>query len=62
MNAEEWKRLDRDGRRLILFRQPGIQSRIARELGVSTATVSLVFWGKATSARVLDAILKAVTP
>ena len=45
---------------MILCRNPGIQSQIARAYGVSTATVSLVWNGKTTSARVLDAILKEV--
>ena len=62
MRVEDWHNLDADERRMILCRHPGIQSKIARELGVSTATVSLVWRGRVTSARVLDAILKEVKP
>ena len=60
MRAEDWNNLDEDERRMILCRHPGIQAQIAMELDVAPATVSLVWWGKATSARILHAILKAV--
>ena len=60
MSAKEWNNLDADEKRMIICRNPGIQSKIAREMGVATATVSLVWWGKATSARILAAILREV--
>ena len=62
MSAKEWNNLDADEKRMIICRNPGIQSKIAREMGVSTTTVSLVWWGQTTSARVLAAILKEVKP
>ena len=62
MRAAIWHQLDSNERRTILCNNPGIQSKIARELGVAQATVSLVWWGKATSARILTAILKVVKP
>ena len=60
MRASIWNKLDSNERRTILCNHPGIQAQIARELGVAQSTVSLVWWGKATSARILDAILKEV--
>ena len=53
LTTEDWKKLDEAELRAILCNYPGIQAQIAKELGVSQATVSLVWHGKATSARVL---------
>ena len=48
---------------MLLRRHPGVQAKVARALDVSEGLVSRVWWGKATSsARILDAILKAVKP
>ena len=58
MRVRSWNNLDAVEKRMIICRNPGIQSKIAREMGVATATVSLVWWGKATSARILAAILQ----
>ena len=62
MRAEDWKKLTEGERRFILCCNPGIQARIARDLDVAPATVSLVWSGKGTSARILTAILKVVKP
>ena len=45
---------------MLLRRNPGVQAKIARALDVSEGLVSRVWWGKATSARIMAAILKAV--
>ena len=60
LTAEDWKKLDEAERRMILCQHPGIQAQIARKLDVSQATVSLVWWCRATSARILAAILERV--
>ena len=49
LTTEDWKKLDEAELRAILCNYPGIQAQIAKELGVSQATVSLVWHGKATS-------------
>ena len=47
---------------VLLRRHTGVQAKVARTLGVSEGLVSRVWWGKATSARILTAILKVVKP
>ena len=58
--VESWAWLTEPSRAVLLRRHPRIQSEIARELGVSQTTVSRVWWGKVTSARVLAAIIERV--
>ena len=51
----------RDSARVLLLRyHRGIQTEIARDLGVSQVSVSNVWWCRATSARILAAILERV--
>ena len=45
---------------MLLRRNPGLQSKVARTLDVSEGLVSRVWWGKAKSARILTAILRKV--
>ena len=60
MTKRTWERLTEPDKAMLLRRSPGIQAKIARTIGVSQGLVSRVWWGDSTSARVLDAILKAV--
>ena len=45
---------------VLLRRNPGLQAKVARTLGVSAGQVSRVFWGQTKSARILKAILARV--
>ena len=60
MKKRTWDRLTEASKAMLLRRNPGVQAKIARALDVSEGLVSRVWWGKATSARILDAILKEV--
>ena len=57
-----WLALSETSKARVLRRHPGLQAKVARTLGVSEGLVSRVWWGKATSARILKAILKVVKP
>ena len=60
MTKQTWERLTEPDKAMLLRRHPGVQAKVARTLDVSEGLVSRVWWGQATSARVLDAILKEV--
>ena len=60
MTKKVWLLLTKRDRGILVRRNPGAQAKVSRKLGVSDGLVSRVWWGKATSARVLDAILKVV--
>ena len=60
MTKRAWLLLTKRAKGILVRRNPGAQAKVSRKLGVSDGLVSRVWWGKATSARVLDAILKAV--
>ena len=60
MTKKTWSELTEADKAMLLRRNPGLQSKVARKLAVSQATVSQVWWGKTKSARILKAILKAV--
>ena len=62
MTKQAWSKLTEYGKAALVRKNPGVQAHVARELGVGQGLVSRVWSGKATSARVLDAILKAVKP
>ena len=62
MKKRTWAELMEADKAMLLRRHPGAQAKVARTLGVSQGLVSRVWWGKATSARVLTAILKVVKP
>lgn len=47
--------LSRSCLRMILLQNPGSMAKIARELGITRQTVSMVMQGRATSARILEA-------
>ena len=47
---------------MLLRSNRGVTAKVARTLGVSQGLVSRVWWGKATSARILAQILKVVKP
>ena len=55
---QDWAHLSDSDRGVLLRRHPGIQAEIARELGVTHAAVSNVWWGKAKSERILKEIQK----
>ena len=56
----QWALLSESERALLLRRNPRIQSEIARDLDVGQSTVSRVWWGQTTSARILKAICARV--
>ena len=58
--VESWASLKDSERAIMLRRRFGIQAEIARDLGVSQVSVSNVWWCRATSARILAAILERV--
>ena len=60
MTKKTWSRLTERAKIMLSHRNRGIQSKVARALDVSQGSVSRVWWGKATSSRILTAILKAV--
>ena len=60
MTKRTWDRLTEASKAMLLRRNPGVQAQVARALDVSEGLVSRVWWGKMTSARILDAILKVV--
>ena len=60
MTKRIWERLAVADKAMLLRGNPGVQAKVARALNVSEGNVSRVWWGKTTSARVLDAILKEV--
>ena len=55
-----WSLLAEADKAMLLRRNPHVQTKVARTLGVSQGLVSRVWWGKATSERVLTQILKVV--
>ena len=62
MLMKQWQNLTEADKAMLLRRNPHIQTEVARTLGVSQGTVSQVWWGKATSARILAEILAVVKP
>ena len=62
MTTKQWTELVETDKVMLLRRNPQLQTKVARTLGVSQGLVSRVWWGKATSARILTAILKVVKP
>lgn len=62
MKTNQWENLTETDKAMLLRRNRGVLWRVARALDVTDGLVSRVWWGKATSARVLAAILKAVKP
>ena len=62
MKIKQWENLTEIGKAMLLRRNPQLQAKVARTLGVSQGLVSRVWWGKATSSRVLTQILKVVKP
>ena len=62
MTKRTWERLTERAKLMLLSRNRGIQSKVARKLVVSQAIVSRVWWGKAKSYRILAEILKVVKP
>ena len=63
MTKREWfTAMPEADKAMLLRRNPHIQTKVAGTLGVSQGSVSRVWWGKATSARILTAILKVVKP
>ena len=60
MNKRTWAELTEAAKAMLLRRNPGLQSKVARTLDVSEGLVSRVWWGKAKSARILTAILRKV--
>ena len=62
MTKRTWAELLEADKAMLLRRNPRIQTKVARTLGVSQNMVSRVWWGKATSARILRQILKVVKP
>ena len=47
---------------MLLSRNHGLQSKVARKLAVSQPAVSRVWWGQSKSKRILTEILKVVKP
>ena len=60
MTKKTWHELTETDKAMLLRRNPHVQTKVARTLGVSQGLVSRVWWGKATSERVLTQILKVV--
>ena len=60
MTKQAWSKLTEYAKGELVLKNRGVQAQVARELGVDQGLVSRVWSGKATSARVLNAILKAV--
>ena len=60
MTKRAWYLLTERAKLMLLHRNPGLQSKVARKLVVSHAAVSRTWWGKAKSARILAEILKVV--
>ena len=62
MKIKHWRNLTDADKALLMRRNRGVITRVARTLDVSEGLVSRVWWDQATSARILTEILSVVKP